>query len=119
MQETLVKAWANHASFEPGTNLQGLAPPLRNEFYSQMRKKAREIEDSDGALAACLAVHPGQQGHMDMVDFRKALSLLPDDQRGAGAVGATASPMRRLPRSAAVPSAQGTASVEPARGLPR
>ena len=64
------------------TNLRAwLGTILRNEFYSQMRKKAREIEDSDGALAACLAVHPGQQGHMDMVDFRKALSLLPDDQR--------------------------------------
>ena len=84
VQETLVKAWANHSSFEPGTNLRAwLYTILRNEFYSQMRKKAREIEDSDGALAARLAVHPGQQGHMDMVDFRKALSLLPDDQREA------------------------------------
>ena len=84
VQETLVKAWANHSSFEPGTNLRAwLYTILRNEFYSQMRKKAREIEDSDGALAARLAVHPGQQGHMDMVDFRNALSLLPDDQREA------------------------------------
>ena len=91
VQETLVKAWANHSSFEPGTNLRAwLYTILRNEFYSQMRKKAREIEDSDGALAARLAVHPGQQGHMDMVDFRKALSLLPDDQREALVlVGAT------------------------------
>ena len=43
VQETLVKAWANHASFEPGTNLRAwLYTILRNEFYSQMRKKARE-----------------------------------------------------------------------------
>src|SRR5919204_3139343 len=82
VQETLMKAWAHHQSFQPGTNLRAwLYTILRNEFYSQMRKKGREIEDSDGALAARLAVHPGQQGHMDMVDFRKALSWLPDDQR--------------------------------------
>ena len=45
VQETLVKAWANHESSEPGTNLRAwLYTILRNEFYSQMRKKAREIE---------------------------------------------------------------------------
>ena len=88
VQETLVKAWANHASSSRGPiSGPGSSTILRNEFYSQMRKKAREIEDSDGALAACLAVHPGQQGHMDMVDFRKALSLLPDDQRARWCCG--------------------------------
>ena len=121
VQETLVKAWANHEIFEPGTNLRAwLHTILRNEFYSQMRKKAREIEDSDGALAARLAVHPGQQGHMDMVDFRKALSLLPDDQRGRWCCGGHRPLLRGGCRGLRLCRRHhGAASVEPARGLPR
>ena len=53
VQETLIKAWAHHASFQPGTNLRAwLYTILRNEFYSQMRKKGREIEDVDGVYLA-------------------------------------------------------------------
>ena len=45
VQETLVKAWDKHASFQPGTNLKAwLFTILRNEFYSQMRKRGREIQ---------------------------------------------------------------------------
>ena len=84
VQETLVKAWANYQSFEAGTNMRAwLFTILRNEFYSQMRKRGREVEDSDGSYAARLAIHPNQHGHMDMADFRVALSQLPDDQREA------------------------------------
>ncbi|MGD9914498.1 MAG: sigma-70 family RNA polymerase sigma factor [Rhizobiaceae bacterium] len=84
VQETLVKAWDKHASFQPGTNLKAwLFTILRNEFYSQMRKRGREVQDSDGTLTGKLAVHPGQHGMMDLDDFRKALSALPEDQREA------------------------------------
>jgi RNA polymerase sigma-70 factor (ECF subfamily) len=84
VQETLVKAWMNFDTFQQGTNLRAwLFTILRNHFYSEMRKKKREVEDADGALSASLAVHPPQDGHMDMVDFRRALLVLPDDQREA------------------------------------
>lgn len=84
VQETLVKAWSNLDSFQEGTNLRAwLFTILRNQFYSEMRKKKREVEDADGSLQASLSVPPAQQGHMDMVDFRRALSQLPDDQREA------------------------------------
>ena len=50
VQETLVKAWDKQSSFQPGTNLKAwLFTILRNEFYSQMRKRGREVQDSDGA----------------------------------------------------------------------
>ena len=63
MQETLVKAWDKQASFQPGTNLKAwLFTILRNEFYSQMRKRGREVQDSDGAMTARLAIHPSQHG---------------------------------------------------------
>ncbi|MGE0500849.1 MAG: sigma-70 family RNA polymerase sigma factor [Rhizobiaceae bacterium] len=84
VQETLVKAWDKHASFQPGTNIKAwLFTILRNEFYSQMRKRGREVQDVDGAMTGRLAVHPSQQGVLDLDDFRRALTLLPEDQREA------------------------------------
>ena len=84
VQETLVKAWDKHESFQPGTNLKAwLFTILRNEFYSQVRKRGREVEDAEGAYAARLASQPAQNGHMDLKDFRSALAKLPDDQREA------------------------------------
>ena len=84
VQETLVKAWDKHESFQPGTNLNAwLFTILRNEFYSQMRKRGREVQDSEGVMTGRLAVHPAQQGMLDLQDFRAALEQLPEDQREA------------------------------------
>ncbi|HEY4193118.1 MAG TPA: sigma-70 family RNA polymerase sigma factor [Mesorhizobium sp.] len=84
VQETLVKAWDKHESFQMGTNLKAwLFTILRNEFYSQMRKRGREVQDSDGIMTARLAVHPSQHGQLDLKDFRGALEQLPEDQREA------------------------------------
>ncbi|MGV8831164.1 MAG: RNA polymerase sigma factor [Devosia sp.] len=84
VQDTVMKAWAKQSSFEMGTNIKAwLFTILRNEFYSQMRKRGREIQDTDGAFTDRLAVHPPQYGTMDMQDFKRALSQLPDDQREA------------------------------------
>lgn len=84
VQETLVKAWDKHASFQPGTNLKAwVFTILRNEFYSQMRKRGREVQDSEGTITGRLAVHPSQHGSMDLGDFRTALEKLPEDQREA------------------------------------
>jgi RNA polymerase sigma-70 factor (ECF subfamily) len=84
VQETLVKAWDKHESFQPGTNLKAwLFTILRNEFYSQMRKRGREVQDSEGLMTARLAVHPAQHGQLDLKDFKAALEQLPEDQREA------------------------------------
>jgi len=84
VQETLVKAWDKHQSFQLGTNLKAwLFTILRNEFYSQMRKRGREVQDSEGIMTERLAVHPSQHGKLDLADFRAALEQLPEDQREA------------------------------------
>lgn len=84
VQETLLKAWDHHASFQDGTNLKAwLFTILRNLFFSEHRKRRREVEDADGHLSAQLAVPPEQLGHMDFEDFRLALQKLPTDQREA------------------------------------
>lgn len=84
VQETMLKAWANRDSFTPGTNVSAwLFTILRNVFYSEHRKRRREVEDADGQMAARLATHPAQDGHMDLVDFQTALNQLLPDQREA------------------------------------
>jgi RNA polymerase sigma-70 factor, ECF subfamily len=84
VQQALTKAWTHHQSFQLGTNQRAwLYTILRNEFYSEMRKKRREVEDADGVYSRNLAVHPAQEGHLDLADMRSALSELPADQREA------------------------------------
>lgn len=84
VQQTLMKAWDKQSSFQMGTNIRAwLFTILRNEFYSQMRKKGREISDADGAISENMAVHPEQSGKLDLQDMYKALEALPDDQREA------------------------------------
>jgi RNA polymerase sigma-70 factor (ECF subfamily) len=82
VQETLVKAWANHGSFQLGTNLQAwVYTILRNEFYSRMRKRGREVADVDGAFSRNVGVPPNQLGHLDLCDMHAALARLPAEQR--------------------------------------
>src|SRR5512135_3399166 len=84
VQETLFKAWNHLDSFKEGTNLKAwLFTILRNTYFSERRKRKREVEDADGTYAARLATHPEQHGHMDFQDFRAVLVRLPDDQREA------------------------------------
>ena len=53
VQETLLKAWSNRDKFAPGTNLKAwLFTILRNTYFSDFRKKRREVQDVDGAAAA-------------------------------------------------------------------
>jgi RNA polymerase sigma-70 factor (ECF subfamily) len=84
VQETLSRAWANQHQFQPGTNLMAwLYTILRNELYSTMRRRRREVEDADGIHAARLAVQPNQQSALDVSNLRLALAKLPPDQREA------------------------------------
>ena len=84
VQETLMKAWAAHASFAEGSNLRAwLFTIMRNTYFSQYRKARREVQDVDGEAAARLVSHPEQQGHLDLADFRIALDQLSADQREA------------------------------------
>ena len=84
VQETLVKAWRHRDSFAPGSNLKAwLFTILRNAYLSERRKRKLEVEDRDGVFAARVSVHGEQSGHMDLLDFSKALDNLPPDQKEA------------------------------------
>src|SRR6201985_598816 len=80
VQEALLRAVANIDSFQPGTNMSAwLFTILRNLFRSEYRKRRREVEDTDGSYAESLKSHPEQEGHVEMQEFRAALSKLPAD----------------------------------------
>ena len=82
VQETLLRALAHIDSFQPGTNMPAwLFTILRNLFRSEYRKRRREVEDADGSYAESLTSLPNQTSHIEMGEFRKALNLLPADQR--------------------------------------
>ena len=82
VQDTLLKAWSNASKFQPGTSLRAwLFTILRNSYYSQYRRRVREIQDSDGVYARGVAVAGNQESHLDLADFRKALGTLPPEQR--------------------------------------
>jgi RNA polymerase sigma-70 factor, ECF subfamily len=82
VQEALLRAWSNSDKFQPGTSLRAwLFTILRNIYYSQYRKRSREVQDSDGVYSRGIAVEGDQESHLDLVDFRRALAKLPAEQR--------------------------------------
>jgi RNA polymerase sigma-70 factor (ECF subfamily) len=82
VQETLLKAWANANSYQPGTNMRAwLFTILRNTFFSLRRQHGREVQDTDGIYSQRLATPAGQEGALDLADFRVALAKLPAEQR--------------------------------------
>ncbi len=82
VQDTIVKAWTNIDKFTVGTNLQGwLFTILRNTFYSDRRKRKREVADPDGAHAASLYVRPEHDGRLAFNDFRAAFDRLSPEHR--------------------------------------
>ena len=84
MQDTLVRAWTKADGFQAGTNLNAwLFTILRNLFYSEQRKRKREVEDADGTLARRLASAPEQEGHVEVRELKAALRHLPATQREA------------------------------------
>jgi RNA polymerase sigma-70 factor, ECF subfamily len=82
VQESLLRAWSNWEKFQPGTNLKAwLCTILRNLYYSNYRRRCREVQDSDGFYAGRLTVPGDQESHLDLEDFRKTLATLPVEQR--------------------------------------
>jgi RNA polymerase sigma-70 factor (ECF subfamily) len=82
VQEALLRAWSKSDLFQPGTSLRAwLFTILRNIYYSDYRKRSREVQDSDGVHARRLTIPGDQESHLDLEDFRKALTKLPAEQR--------------------------------------
>lgn len=84
VQETLARAWANGHQFQPGSNMVAwLCTILRNQFYTAMRRRTREVEDIEGELAGAMAVPPSQEGVVALRGLCEAMQALPPSQREA------------------------------------
>jgi len=82
VQEALLRACANIASFEPGTNmLAWLFTILRNVFYSECRRRRRRFEFIDNVDG--LASKPTQAAQVEHHKLCAALTKLPSEQRRA------------------------------------
>lgn len=84
VQETLSKALNKIDSFQEGSNAQAwLITILRNQYYSEGRKRRREVEDGEGHFAATLIAPHRQDDNMEVQDLMAALQMIADDKREA------------------------------------
>ncbi|MEE7440117.1 MULTISPECIES: sigma-70 family RNA polymerase sigma factor [Methylobacterium] len=84
VQETFVKAWANQQRFRPGTNFTAwLFTILRNQFYTDLRKTRREVEDVDGTHAGQMTSPSDQEDASTLKVVWERLGDLPSAQRQA------------------------------------
>lgn len=84
VQQTLLTACSKIRLFDSRCEiLPWIMTILRNQFYSECRKRGREIEDVDGAHAQMLVTGPNQVAHMELKDLQAALLKLPNEMREA------------------------------------
>ena len=84
VQETLLKAWAARARFEPGSSMRAWTfTILRNAWLTDVRRN-RFRGDYDDAVAERILVAPaGQEAPLHLDDLGRALMQLPPERREA------------------------------------
>jgi RNA polymerase sigma-70 factor, ECF subfamily len=84
VQEALARALANIERFRPGTNLKAwLFTIVRNEHYSQLRRRKFEAQGVDTDLLPEPSVPPNHDGDLELRDLNRALGRLSAGQRTA------------------------------------
>lgn len=84
VQEALARALANIERFRPGTNLKAwLFTIVRNEHYSQLRRRKFEAYGVDTDLLPEPSVPPDHDGDLEVRDLNRALAILSPGQRTA------------------------------------
>ncbi|MDB5438728.1 MAG: polymerase, sigma-24 subunit, subfamily [Caulobacteraceae bacterium] len=83
-QDALAKAWSARASFQPGTNLKAWTfMILRNVFYSDKRRSWRSCELDQTVAENTLIAISNPSAALELNDLRRAMAMLPKDQREA------------------------------------
>lgn len=83
-QEGLLRAWQARDSFTPGTQMRAwLFVIVRNLFYSDRRRAWRSVAYDETAAERTLQTKAVQNEQLELDDVRRALTLVPDDQREA------------------------------------
>jgi RNA polymerase sigma-70 factor (ECF subfamily) len=83
-QDTLAKAWSARSSFQPGTNLRAWTfMILRNIYYSIGRRSWRSPQLDATVAEQTLVAVSNPDGRLQLDELRRAMNMLPDDQREA------------------------------------
>lgn len=78
VQETLLRALENSHRYTPGTNLRAwLFTIMRNRFYTNSAKRARERTGEADCVAGTPVVAPTQEWPLRMRELARALNALP------------------------------------------
>lgn len=84
VQEALARALRNIDRFTPGTNLKAwLFTIVRNEHYSQLRRRKFEAPGVDTDSLPEPSVSPDHDGELELRDLNRALGELSPGQRNA------------------------------------
>src|SRR5690606_21791759 len=84
VQEALARAIDNIERFQPGTNLKAwLFTIVRNEHYSQLRRRKFEAVGVDTDSLPEPSVPPDHDGELELRDLNRALAELSPGQRTA------------------------------------
>ena len=84
VQEALARAIHNIDRFQPGTNLKAwLFTIVRNEHYSQLRRRKFEAVGVDTDTLPEPSVPPEHDGELELRDLNRALATLSPGQRNA------------------------------------
>lgn len=83
-QDVVEKALQHQASFAPGTNMKAwLFTILRNQFLSYKRRSWRSNQLDPEVAERTLVAVTNPTGALELDELRRALAMLPDDQREA------------------------------------
>jgi RNA polymerase sigma-70 factor (ECF subfamily) len=84
VQETMLKAWAARDRFAPDTNFKAWTfTILRNQYFSQYRRKRFVAEWDDHLADRVLAAPASQEAIIDLQDLMRGLQQIPATQREA------------------------------------
>lgn len=84
VQETLLKAWAAQARFEPGTSMRAWTfVILRNVYLSELRRNRFRGDYDETQAERILTAPAGQEGPLHLGDLHRALMTLPPERREA------------------------------------
>jgi RNA polymerase sigma-70 factor (ECF subfamily) len=83
-QDTIAKALAHRSTFEMGTNMKAWTfMILRNLFYSEKRKSWRSVALDPEVAERTLVSAENPTSIIELDELRRAMAMLPDDQREA------------------------------------
>ncbi|MFN3275220.1 MAG: sigma-70 family RNA polymerase sigma factor [Paracoccus sp. (in: a-proteobacteria)] len=84
VQETLLRAIEHSDSYRPGTHMRAwLFTIMRNRFYTDCRKRARERTGADDCVSGGPVMQPTQDWHMASREMQAALRDMPVHYREA------------------------------------